>query len=293
MNETLKSIFRRRRIAWITSLALVLGALPALVAGPDHNVRVTFFDIGQGDAIHIRAADGIDVLIDGGPSERFVQLLASDMPATDRTIELVILTHPDYDHLAGLLSLFDRFHIERVLTTRAESMTQTFRRWQEAVRSHDVPVSFVTAPEKRTLPNATLSILWPTEAMDTTNRPLNEHSVVVRLDTAGQCALFTGDAPAAVEHELGPTDIRCDVLKVGHHGSASSSSETFLRAVQPDYAVISVGAKNRYGHPAPSVLARLGQYAGKILRTDRLGTVTMIFLEEGIVVKTEKKESRS
>lgn len=281
--------FRRHRLTWAFSLALLLGALPALITTPDHDVRVTFFDVGQGDAIHIRLPDGTDVLIDGGPSERLAQLLAADIPATDRTIELVILTHPDYDHLAGLLSLFSRFRLERVLTTRAESTSQTFRRWQEAVRSHDVPVSFATAPEVFTLPKAILTILWPTEVMDMTNRPLNEHSVVVRLDAAGRCGLFTGDAPESVERELAPTDIRCDVLKVGHHGSASSSSAPFLRAVQPEYAVISVGPKNRYGHPVSSVLRRLDQYAGKILRTDVSGTITMIFREEGIKVRAEKK----
>lgn len=285
----MSEIFRRHRVMWIFSLVLLLGALPALITTPDQNVRVTFFDIGQGDAMHIRVADGIDILVDGGPTERLAQLLAADLPVTDRTIELIILTHPDFDHMAGLLSLFDRFHIERVLTTRAESSSQTFRRWQDALRTHNVPVSFATTPEALNLPNATLTVLWPTEAVEATSRPLNDHSVVVRLDAAGECALFTGDAPESVERELKPADIRCDVLKVGHHGSASSSSEAFLRAVQPEYAIISVGAKNRYGHPTPSVIHRLQAYAGHILRTDQLGTIKITFRAEGLQIRTERK----
>lgn len=268
-----------RDLRWRTAryllpgLLVAVGLAAATVSGlrplPE-DVTVTFFDVGQGDAIHIR--DGsVDVIVDGGPSPNFAGQVRRDLPSSDRTLELVVATHPDADHITGLASLVDVFEVRQVLEPDVPSTTKTAQRWHEAVARAGLSVMRPSIGQRFSLPHGTLTVLWPRAGLD---RPAtNDHSIVLRLDVGDDCVLLTGDATNWVEKELASGLDPCDVLKVGHHGSASSTSESFLEALAPKEAVISVGARNRYGHPAPSVLRRLERWSVRTRRTDQEGTI--------------------
>lgn len=265
----------------LPSLAVAVGLAAAAVSGlrplPE-GVTVTFFDVGQGDAIHIR--DGsVDVIVDGGPSSNVAGLLRRDLPATDRTLELVVATHPDADHITGLASLVGVFEVRQVLEPDVPSKTKTAQRWHETVARAGLSVIRPSIGQRFSLPHGTLTVLWPRVGL---NRPAtNDHSIVLRLDVGDDCVLLAGDATNWVEEQLEQDLEPCDVLKVGHHGSASSTSESFLEALAPKEAVISVGARNRYGHPAPSVLSRLERHGVRVWRTDISGTLRLKLMPVG------------
>lgn len=262
-----------RRLAPTIAVGLlfVIAGLVGSRSG-ETGVTVTFFDVGQGDAVHVRDGD-VDVVVDGGPALGFVGQLRGDVPPTDRTLEFVVATHPDADHIAGLRSLIGPFRIERILEPDVAGRSQTAERFRAAIAEAHVPVQHAERGQTFTLPHGALTVLWPPPALD---RPAsNDHSIVLRLAVGHTCVLFTGDATDWVEGQLLADDLRCGILKVGHHGSGSSTTDAWLDAVQPSDAVISVGARNRYGHPAPSVVSRLQRRGIRIWRTDRRGTIRL------------------
>lgn len=233
-------------------------------------VRVRFFDVGQGDAILISQGTN-QILIDGGrDTKTLLGQLGRAMPFWDRTVEVVILTHPDEDHIGGLLGLEGRYRVGQWLSSGATTDTAT---WQHLVPELQ-PLTEIRKDTKITLSEGkTLTILWP--QMDTVlnAKDTNAASIVARLDLGGKKTfLFTGDLPTTQESQVvvAPTD----VLKVGHHGSKYSTSDSWLDNVRPHDAIVSVGANNRYGHPATEALGRLTQRHAVIYRTDRQGAIT-------------------
>lgn len=246
-------------------------------------LMVHFYDVGQGDAIHIRTQDGFDVLIDGGPDASIVEKLGRNMPFWDKTIELMILTHPHADHLVGQLSVLDRFDVKRVLSTGVLHTTDEYLMWLEKVRSKNIPMETVQAGMNYEVGPGQLEILWPVEDFSGKRvvekgigegGGLNDTSIVARLVFGQHAFLFTGDIGDEVEKELLSSQLTADVLKVAHHGSKYSSSQEFLQAVDPKYAVIQVGKKNDFGHPHFQTLWRLKQNSVEILRNDKDGDVT-------------------
>jgi competence protein ComEC len=249
-----------------------------LRSGPDGKLHVFFLDVGQGDAIFIRTPDGEQILVDGGPSpEALLAEVGDVMPFWDRSLDLIALTHPDADHMVGLLALSDRYHIERVLDTQT---AQGNAAWRYALGTTNgaTNIARITAQQgmKIRAEDVVLTVLSPAAGDDSLNPGDNTTSLVLRLDYGDTSALLTGDAPQEVEAEMltanQPVDV--DILKVGHHGSKSSSSEAFIAAVSPEYAVIQVGAGNSYGLPAQSVLDRLQGI--EVLRTDLNGRVEAV-----------------
>lgn len=281
--------FSRQRWHWLLAVALLSAGL-ARFGRPEEAVRVTFFDVGQGDGIHIRGLAGFDLVVDGGPSNRFADQLARELPAGDRTIELVVATHPHADHLTGLLAVLDRFAVQRVWESSVVHTSRAFERWQELVRQEEALVERPTAGDAVWFPGGSLTVLWPSPQAAIDN--LNDASLVLRLDLADGCVLLTGDISETVERQLPTDQIRCEVVKVGHHGSATSSSEEFLRAVSPQLAIISVGP-NRYGHPAASTLRRLRDRGARLLRTDLAGTIRLRISQAGqLDVSSKERPAR-
>jgi competence protein ComEC len=272
-------------VALLCLLALAVVWLAA--TQPEHGrLTVTFLDVGQGDAILIEGPDGHRVLVDGGPSEDAIaSALGRNLPFYDRRVDLVVLTHPQSDHLGGLPAALDRYDVRSVLASPLQADTAVYRAWRDALRDSAVPHATAVAGHSADLGRgARLDVLAaPTEG------DLNEASVVIKLTMGSASFLLAGDIGTDAEAALvrSGADVRATVYKVSHHGSAGSSSEPFVATVDPLIDVISVGAGNRHGHPAPETLERLDGDA--VFRTDLHGDVTVSTDGRRLWVETSRR----
>lgn len=238
------------------------------------------FDVGQGDAMFIEAANGNQVLIDGGPDDRIMEKLAAVMPFWDRSIDLVILTHPHADHLDGLVGVMKRYRVGLVLESGVNHSIPEYGEWRNLIAEKNITRVLAKRGEMVKLGGGvSLNVLTPFQSFDrVTVKNVHDAAVVIKLEYASSSAVLMADAEAAVERKMifAGDDLRAEVLKVGHHGSKTSTSKELLEAAKPRFAVISVGKKNRYGHPTQEILDRLADYGIKIYRTDRDGDVDFI-----------------
>ncbi len=263
----------------IVLIALLVSS--TLFVGGDHRLQVTFLNVGQGDAIYIRTPAGQDILIDGGPSPQLLaQELSKKMPFWDKTIELVVSTHADADHLTGLVEALKRYKIDQIVDPGVPSDTDLYRQWRQLIAEKNVPDTAVSAGQRiRLAGGLEFDVLNPFDASITDT---NASCVVLGLDYGCISFLFTGDLPQASEQELIYRRLLPDttVLKVAHHGSNGSTGSAFLAVTRPELAVIQVG-KNNYGHPTPQVLSSLDSVciSNGVFRTDTSGTIT--FLTDG------------
>ncbi|MDI6592014.1 MAG: ComEC/Rec2 family competence protein [Patescibacteria group bacterium] len=267
-----------------------------------HLLEVNFFDVGQGDAIFIETPKRYQILIDGGPDSTILEKLRKKMPFWDRSIDLIILTHPEEDHLAGLLEVLKRYKIENILWTGIIRNTPEYKEWVKLIEREKAEIKIAQANQKIKAGKVYFEILYPFENLEgKTFKNINNTSIVSRLVFNENSFLFTGDIYRSVEEEL-IREYSCsnlsstsslvseckgaildsDVLKVAHHGSRTSTAEDFLREVSPEIAIIQVG-KNKYGHPHPEALERLEKFGTKILRTDFHGDINII--SDGITLK--------
>jgi competence protein ComEC len=219
------------------------------------------------------------VLVDGGPDPAtLLARLGEQMPFWDRTLDAVILTHPDADHLTGLLPVLERYRVDLVFDTGYPSEAPTYAQWRELLDEKQIPV-YDSAVEPMMLSGGvTLTFLHPRHTpVEGTEADSNNNSIVVHLVMGQFSALLPGDIEAEVEQMLVQSGqpLASTVLKAPHHGSDTSSSPNFLEAVNPQLVVISVGADNPFGHPSPEVLERLSSCC-TVLRTDERGTIEVI-----------------
>ncbi|HIC88074.1 MAG TPA: DNA internalization-related competence protein ComEC/Rec2 [Anaerolineae bacterium] len=258
---------------------------------PDGRLHLYFLDVGQGDAILIETPSGHQILVDGGPSPTaLVNDLSEVMPFWDHHIDLVIPTHADGDHMDGLIPLFDRYQVGQVLEGEQMLVAPEAAPWREAVVAAGVPVSLTwRGMHILTGDNVELSVLNPPfEPLLGTRSDDNNNSIVLKVDYGRFSALLTADAEMDAERDMMAAGLllQAQVLKVGHHGSRYSTGATFLKAVAPQVAVISVGADNRFGHPHPDLLDRLSGMM--ILRTDQHGTIELTSDGTRLWVRTER-----
>jgi len=233
-------------------------------------LEVNFFDIGQGDSIFIETPEGKQILIDGGPSNLVLEKLSQEMSFWDRKIDLVILTHPDADHLTGLVAVLKRFDVGQILIGGGRGNDATYAEWQRVISEKNILVQPAAAGQKIILGSEIeMEILWPEQPL--TEKGTNDNSVVARLVYNQAEFLLTGDITSKVEDKL-KGDLESDVLKVAHHGSRYSSDSGFIQKVNPKISVISVG-ENNFGHPHPDTLERLRETL--IYRTDLSGDIKM------------------
>ncbi len=296
----LKSLWRRLtdRLSTKVLIAVLITAAilvwVAVASLPDGKLHVVFFDVGEGDAIFIETPRGQQILIDGGPSPTtLISALGRRMPFWDRSIDLVILTHADEDHLAGLIPVLERYRVGRVIDSSYEHVSPMYERWLELIEEKGIPNHLARAGMRvETGDGVELLVLHPgPELMEYTNADANNNSVVVRLIMGQVSFLLSGDIEEAAEDVLvaSEQELASTVLKVPHHGSSTSSSAAFLKAVNPELVVISVGVDNRFGHPWPQVVERLEKSVGRerVLRTDERGTIEVVTDGERIWVKTD------
>ncbi len=269
-------------VKWVVPPLATMAVIVWFIAAtmPDDKLRVSFLDVGQGDAILIQQGTQ-QVLVDGGPGPQQVNLeLGRQMLFWDRTIELVILTHPDQDHLAGLVEVVKRFRVEKVLAPSPDGGSALYEEWQRQIEEKNIEKIAARAGQQIALAEATLTVLHPpdTSWISGDGDIGDDNSTVLLLKMGRASFLLTADIGPEAEFYLIARRAagRSTVLKVAHHGSGTSTTQEFLSAVDPQMAVISVGAENKFGHPSPEVVARLEQRLGadNIYRTDQHGTVT-------------------
>ena len=267
---------KRRMVFLLLLLILVSGGTISLIVRARNAVSLHVLDVGQGDATLVRAGR-VDVLVDGGPDATVLTRLGEVRPFWDRHIEVVILTHPEQDHLRGLRAVLEREHVGLVMLPEISATTETFRAFIRELTIQGTAVRAAYAGQRLTYGDLTLDVLAPdAELLKRVRRSANVGSVVLRGTTPNFAFLLTGDIEAPTEQYLVrrlPKVLAVDVLKVPHHGSKTSSTSPFLRAVRPQLSVVSVGARNRYGHPHESVLRRYAP--GTLFRTDEVGTVSL------------------
>ncbi len=254
-----------------------------------HFLQVNFFNVGQGDSIFITTPQRHQILIDGGPSSIILEKLGREMPFWDRTIDLIILTHPHNDHLKGLIDVLKKYRIEKILWTGVFYDSLLFKEWQKTITKSGAQIYIAQAGQKIIGGETVFEILYPFEYFKEKEVDnLDDLSIAAKLIFKENSFLFTGDAPKETElvlvNKLGKI-LKSDVLKVAHHGSNKSNAEEFIKKVLPTIAVISVGKNNRYGHPHQEVLDILERYGINILRTDRDGDIKIISNGKNLIIK--------
>ena len=255
----------------------------AVARADRHGVlTVAFLNVGQGDAMYIEAPNGNQMLLDGGPpSGAVLRELGRVMPFWDRSLDVVLATHPDQDHVGGLPSVLSRMDVLNVVTTENTSDTGAYGAFEKMILEKRPTRVIARAGEKIILDEGVVvEILFPNK--NTAGWEANTASIVARLSYGNKSFIFTGDSPHSVEKYLVGKNggaLHSTVLKLGHHGSRTSSSKIFLSAVDPEYAVISAGKDNKYGHPHREVTDMLTELKIPSISTADRGTI--IFKTDG------------
>ncbi|WP_143316034.1 ComEC/Rec2 family competence protein [Clostridium sp. HBUAS56017] len=241
-----------------------------------NKMLVHYFDVGQGDSILIQV-NNRNLLIDSGPKTSRKKLLTSLKQLNINRIDYLIATHPHEDHIGNMSSIIRQFDIGRFYSPKVQSTTKSFESMVEALKSKNLKINILKAGLSSIDlgENTEISVFSPIN--DSSKENLNNYSPAILIKFGENKFLFTGDAEKEVENEIlsQNSNVKSDVLKLGHHGSSSSTSEAFLKAVNPSIGVISAGTDNPYGHPHKETLALLNSNKIKIFRTDKDGTITL------------------
>ncbi|HRY30782.1 MAG TPA: ComEC/Rec2 family competence protein [Candidatus Paceibacterota bacterium] len=279
----------RRLLAFILFVTLLVFAIFVFSILRHERARkfltVAFLDVGQGDSIFIETPGGRQVLIDGGPTSSVTRPLSKLLPFYDREIDLIISSHSDLDHIGGFPEIFKRFQVKRYATSDKKDAADLYLELEKLSEKEKADRIFLKSGDRIILDgesNIFLDVLWPEDADSASDN--NDASIVVRLVFGSESFILTGDASASVESELisrliDPDFLRANVLKVGHHGSKTSTSQSFLDLVNPEYAVISVGLDNKFGHPDVETVSLLIDKNIKIFQTIDSGSI--IFETDG------------
>ena len=280
---------------WLILPLLVIAILvwSVTLTMPDDKLHVSFLDVGQGDAILIQTPNGQDILIDGGPDFQKINLeLSEKLPFWDRTIDLVVCTQPQADHVTGLVEVLKRYKVKQVLEPGVSYNSSIYQEWLNIVEDKGIEYNIARAGQEIDLGNGIeLEVLNPPQDLfEETSHDVDNNGVMLRLTWSKVSFLFTADIREEAEFELigQRANLRSTVLKVAHHGSDTSTTSQFLAAIDPRVAVISVGANNPFGHPSPRVTQRLIDRLGEdnVYRTDEGGTIEFITDGERLWVRT-------
>ncbi len=256
---------------------------------PTRYLTVAFLNIGQGDAIYIESPTRNRMMIDGGPPRAVLNELRKVMPFYARSIDTLLVTNPDTDHYAGFIDVLNQYQVTRIIEPGTQSTSQTYKEFEKIILEKSLPKLITHRGMLIDLGGgAEITILFPDH--DVSQEKTNDGSVIAQLRYGSTSVMLTGDAPNKTEErvlELDGNKIKSTVLKAGHHGSRTSASETFIAAVQPEYAVISAGKKNRYGHPHDETLDLFKKLRVKVFGTYDKGMITMKSDGNKVTISTE------
>ena len=253
---------------------------------PSGDLTVTFIDIGQGDSELIRQGNSA-VLIDTGEYSQRDKLLKTLNALGVTSFDYVIATHPHTDHMGSMDVIIDTYNVRHVMMPDVTSDTVAFEKLLQSIANKGLRIETPDPGQSIRAGNIQLDILAPNAS---TYQDVNDYSIVARLRWGNTAFLFEGDAEALSEKQILDKgfDVSADVLKVGHHGSVTSTSDEYLNAVNPAMAVITCAQGNVYGHPHKEILDKLSAKKIKVYRTDTMGTITMRSDGANITVETEK-----
>jgi len=274
MSQTL-----RTRLLITGSLAVILLLVARESLFFNGKASVYFLDVGQGDATLVVTPSGKQILIDGGPNMGTLEYLGSHMPFFDRNIELMIITHPDADHITALAEVLRRYSIDRVLLSGVPHESARYKELLDMIALHETTA--IPADPGMTInmgDGLQIDVLWPpADTFGTEKWGSNNASVVVKVRTKHQSLILPGDIEEEAEQALLAlgSNLHADILKVPHHGSRTSSSTGFILAVAPKLAIISSGSGNSFGHPHPDVVDRYEHFGVSLRNTATEGTVSL------------------
>lgn len=252
-------------------------------------LRVSYIDVGQGDSALIKCGNDT-MLIDAGPTDARETVVNYLIDEKITKISYLIATHPHADHIGGMAEVINQFDIDKIIMPKVQTDTKTFESMLDAIAEKNLKITAPNPGDTFMLGDAKVTILAPLKEYPD---ELNNSSIVLRIDHGQNSFLFTGDAESVVEKDLMAKGsvIEADVLKVGHHGSHTSSKNKFIKAVAPKYAVISAGVNNSYNHPSEEVLEILANNNVSISNTNERGTI--IFISDGkrLAIVTKEEEA--
>lgn len=269
----------------------------------DANIKITFLDIGQGDASFIEWPDGTQMLVDCALDARILEALGRVMSPFDRKIDYLLVSHPDQDHYGGCVDVMKRFEVKHIVYNgykkNSSQYLPVFLQTIEDEKKEGAEYIEMDHEQIWNINSSTLHFLYPD--MPVNNHPFlstvkkndvsNNTSILMILQYGNKKVMFTGDSEFEEENYLmskySNSTLDVDVLKVGHHGSSGSTSDAFLHLSTPEYAIISSGLKNRYGHPTLRTLHRLERSEAKVLRTDTQGDIILYIYEDSIVSQNQ------
>lgn len=265
-----------------------------------HEFKVTFFDVGQGDATFIQFENGDQMLVDCGADRKVLARLGKTMPFYDRTIDYLMVTHPDLDHYGGCVDVLKRYEVKKIVVNGKTKEDEYWREWERGAMGEGAEIITMASPTVWIIASTTLEFISPDPGLkfEVKADDSNNYSIAFKLTHGSESFLLTADMEAPLEKALikkycsstagvetpgagvsrmasGCSTLRADILKVGHHGSDTSSGEDFISAVRPNQAIISVGKRNTYGHPSRRVLKRFERAGVEILRTDQRGDIVV------------------
>ncbi|OGJ01307.1 hypothetical protein A3I95_02305 [Candidatus Nomurabacteria bacterium RIFCSPLOWO2_02_FULL_44_12] len=274
----------KRKIYFLPIFILVLLVADSYLLYLDwrgfHNQGLTFamLDIGQGDALFIESPSGTQVLVDAGPPRKILGGLKRVMSPFDKSIDALIMTNPDQDHIGGFSDVLEVYQVGSFFEPGTINDSKTFQNLKYEIKNKEIPDILAKRGMRLNLGGgAVIDILFPDR--DVFDWASNDGSIVAKLTYGDTSVMLTGDATVNTEKiilgEYSPEALQSTILKVGHHGSHTSTSEEFVKVVTPEYALISNGRNNKYGHPHQETLDTLGSFGTQIFRTDILGTIIM------------------
>ncbi len=248
-------------------------------------------NIGQGDALFIESPTGTQVIVDGGPGKNLMREISSVVPWYDRHIDMIVVTNPDRDHYEGFIPLLDKYKVDAVLESGTASPTDTYAYLEDKFSKKRIQKTIALRGQKIDLGGgAYLEVLFPDR--DVSGLSSNSGSIVMRLVYGETSVMLQGDSTSAIEHfltNLATSTLQSTILKVGHHGSKTSTSEEYVSRVSPKWAVISSGANNDYGHPHKETVQTLEKFHIENLDTCNNGRI--IFKSDGKIFMLQNKST--
>jgi competence protein ComEC len=245
------------------------------------DLTVSFLNVGQGDAVFIQSPTGRQILVDGGSGSQVLRMLPTVMPWYDRSLDLIVGTHADLDHIGGLIELLPRYRVDAALVPSTMGESSAWRTYLEELRTEErsgARVYQATRGERIDIGGgAYVDVLFPDR--DVPGLETNTGCVVTKVVYGNTAFMLSCDAPSAIEQYLAlldGTNLKADVLKAGHHGSKTSSNPLFVGLVDPQYAVFSRGCDNTYGHPSPETVETYARFNIPTLDTCTDGSITFV-----------------